>query len=238
MTLDVLQAGLAVVDAAAWLGAMLYSLLVVQPRATEYFGALHRYESFAVVLGAGVRWKVIAMAAALAVSGAGLVAIQIARADDPSTLWIALVVAKAVLLLLAVALFAHVSWRLWPARIFAATAELPAIQMRFPRGRPDAHRPRRRRVRIGSDRGFAAHLNQRAWAGRPVVSAPMTARGRPRRTRPVRRPRACIPGARSAARGAPRRRRRARLRARRSNTGGRVARNKGHGAYGRPVTCS
>jgi putative copper export protein len=134
MTVDVLAAGLAVIHAvvaAVWLGAMLYSLLVVQPRAGEFFGTPERYEPFAVVLAAGARWKVIGMVATLAVSGGGLVAVEIARAENPSTLWIALVVAKGVLLLAAFALFAHVSWRLWPARIFTPDAELAGVQTRF-----------------------------------------------------------------------------------------------------------
>jgi hypothetical protein len=132
--LDVLAALLAVTHAlvaAVWLGAMLYSLLIVQPRATEYFGTPERYEPFAATLAAGARWKVVGMAAALALSGGGLVAVQVARAEDPSALWIALVVAKGLLLLAAVALFAHVSWRLWPRRIFASRAELPAVQLHF-----------------------------------------------------------------------------------------------------------
>jgi len=132
--LDVLSALLAVIHAvvaAAWLGAMLYSLLIVQPRASAFFAKPARYEDFAVVLAAGARWKVLGMAAALALSGAGLTAVALARADDPSPLWIALVIAKSVLLLGVVALFVHVSWRLWPARIFASAAELPTHHQRF-----------------------------------------------------------------------------------------------------------
>ncbi len=117
--------------AAVWLGAMLYSLAVVQPRAARFFGRAERYEPFAVTLAAGARWKVLALCLVLALSGGGLVITEIAGRHDPSTPWLALVIAKGALLLLAVALFAHVSWRLWPARLFALPSELPAFQRRF-----------------------------------------------------------------------------------------------------------
>jgi hypothetical protein len=132
---DVLRAALAVIHssvAAVWLGAMLYSLVVVQPRAQAFFGSAGaRYEDFATALAAGARWKVLGMAFVLAVSGGGLVAVEIDAAHDPSALWVALVVAKGVLLLAVVAIFARVSWTLWPRRLFASAAELPAIQRRF-----------------------------------------------------------------------------------------------------------
>jgi hypothetical protein len=107
--------------AAGWLGAMAYSLLVVQPRAERYAG--DDYEQFAAVLAAGARWPVVAMMAALALSGAGLVVV----ADQ--ALWV--VVVKSALLAVSVALFWYVSWRLWPRRLFALPSELPAIRRRF-----------------------------------------------------------------------------------------------------------
>ena len=124
--------GVAHVGAAAtWLGAMVYSLGVVQPRAQRFLGTAERYESFAVELGGGARWKVLGLCGALAASGAGLAAMEISGASSPSRLWVALIVAKAVLLAVAVGLFAYVSWWLWPARIFAAPDELVAVQRRF-----------------------------------------------------------------------------------------------------------
>ena len=115
--------------AAVWVGAMAYSLTVVQPRAERLLG--DRYEAFAAELAAGARWKVLGMAAVLGGSGAGLVIAELAGEPDPSAAWAALVVAKGVLLLAAVALFAYVSWRLWPARVFALPDELGAVRERF-----------------------------------------------------------------------------------------------------------
>jgi uncharacterized membrane protein len=117
--------------AATWLGGMVYSLAIVQPRARRFLGSADRYEGFAVALAAGARRGVLALIGLLAASGAGLVAVEIAGADDPGALWAVLVALKAVLLVAATAVFAHVSWRLWPARLFALPAELEALQARF-----------------------------------------------------------------------------------------------------------
>jgi len=110
--------------AAVWLGAVLYSLLVAQPRIAA---TLDDPEPLYVALAAGARWKVIAMVAVLAASGAGLILIE----DDPSATWIVLAAIKSALLIAALALFAHVSWRMWPARLFALPDELPAHRKKF-----------------------------------------------------------------------------------------------------------
>jgi hypothetical protein len=118
-----------VVVAASWLGAMGYSLGVVQPRAERLLGD-ERYEELASVLAHGARWAVLAMAAVLAATGGGLAAVA-ASADGAPGWWLGLVLAKAALLAAAVAVFAHVSWRLWPRRIFALPGELPRLRHLF-----------------------------------------------------------------------------------------------------------
>jgi hypothetical protein len=123
-----------VVVAAAWLGSMLYSIFVVQPRLKAFFTDAGEREDFATLLAAGARWKVLGLAAALVLSGAGMTAIELNEADSPSAAWIALVVAKTGLLAAAVTLFAYVSWRLWPRRLLAnlsGSPELGEIQARF-----------------------------------------------------------------------------------------------------------
>ena len=135
--LDLIRSAFAIVHVGAgavWLGAMVYSLVVVQPRAARFFRDAEQLEDFTVVLASGARWKVLGVAAAVALSGAGLVATEIAGNDDATALWSALVVAKGVLLVIAVALFWYVSWRLWPARQLAHAVDspdLPTIQGRF-----------------------------------------------------------------------------------------------------------
>jgi len=111
--------------AAVWLGAMTYSLIVVQPRAAREL-SLERYDRLAQSLAAGQRWKKLGLMAALAGSGAGL-AVG-AHGDGPGWAVIAL---HTGLLVAALAVFVQVSWRLWPRRLFALPAELPGVQARF-----------------------------------------------------------------------------------------------------------
>ena len=135
--LDLVHAAFAAVHvgaAALWLGAMVYSSLVLQRRAAEFFRDPEEREDFTVMLAAGARWKVLGLCAALGLSGVGLTGVAIAEADPTSALWLALVGAKAALLVAAVALFAYVSWRLWPARLLAHLAgspDLALVQRRF-----------------------------------------------------------------------------------------------------------
>ena len=116
---------------AVWLGAMAYSLAVVQPRAARFFANRPRdRERFAVQLAAGARRPVLAAVALLAASGAGLLAAEDGARD---TGWWTLVALKAAGLCAAAGLFAHVSWRLWPARLFAGADELETHRLRFRR---------------------------------------------------------------------------------------------------------
>jgi uncharacterized membrane protein len=134
---DVLRALLVVVHVgttAAWLGGMLYSITVVQPKLVRFFADPSEREDFATVLAAGARWTVLGLAALLALSGAGLTAIELDEAESTIDAWAALVVLKAGLLAAAVALFVYVSWRLWPQRLLAhmsGSTELARIQARF-----------------------------------------------------------------------------------------------------------
>jgi hypothetical protein len=103
--------------AVAWLGSMGYSLFVVQPRIARTMPDPVRAEELYRELGAGNRWPVIAL---------------IFANGRPYGWWL-MVGAKALLLVLASALFWWVSWRGWPRRIFALPTELPAEQARFRR---------------------------------------------------------------------------------------------------------
>jgi hypothetical protein len=115
--------------AVAWLGAMGYSLFVVQPRIGRAIGDPVRAEELYRELGAGNRWPVIGIISALALSGAGLV---LFHNGQPYGWWLT-IAAKALLLVAASGLFWWVSWRGWPRRVFALPAELPVEQARFRR---------------------------------------------------------------------------------------------------------
>lgn len=113
----IIHAGLA----AAWVGGMAYSLFVVQPKLKRFFGTDEdSREALTAVIASGNRWKVLGLVAVIAVSGLILLLL------DNQHWWIHAV--KAVLLLIATAIFWYVSWRHWPRRVFATAAERPALQ--------------------------------------------------------------------------------------------------------------
>jgi Flp pilus assembly protein TadB len=114
---------------AVWLGGMLYSLFVVQPRIPRVLPDPVRAEDLYRELGAGNRWRVVGLIGVLALSGLLLLYIQ----SGHSSLWWAVVAAKVLLLVAASVLFWWVSWRGWPRRVFALPEELPAEQARFRR---------------------------------------------------------------------------------------------------------
>jgi uncharacterized membrane protein len=118
-----------VLAAAVWLGAMAYSLAVVQPRSRRFLEDEGSREAFAATLAAGARYPVLGLIALLALSGGALAALG-GDAGRPEGWW-ALVAIKGAVLAAALAIFAWVSWRLWPARLFAAPEELGAIRRRF-----------------------------------------------------------------------------------------------------------
>ena len=107
--------------ASVWLGSMLYSLVIVQPRAARVLGEDDdRLEEFYTVLGAGNRRPVLGILAGLVATGVLLVV-----AASPGGSQLALYAVEAVALLAAAAVFARVSWRLWPRRVFALPSERP-----------------------------------------------------------------------------------------------------------------
>ena len=115
--------------ATLWLGSMAYSLFVVQPRLAKALPDPSRAEDVYRELAAGNRWRVVGLIATLAVSGVALAFLH----SGWSTVWWTAVGLKVAMLLAASVLFWWVSWRGWPARVFALPAELPALQRRFRR---------------------------------------------------------------------------------------------------------
>jgi hypothetical protein len=61
-----------VLATSAWFGAMLYRLVVLQPRAMLYFDRPEEFENFIAVVSDGARWKVLAVAGLSALSGVGI----------------------------------------------------------------------------------------------------------------------------------------------------------------------
>jgi hypothetical protein len=116
--------------AAGWIGAMGYSLAVVQPRVLRHGGSPREAEELATFLAAGARWKVVGIIAALAATG-GLLVVLGAASEARGAGWWGLVAAKAGLLALASVVFWYVSWRMWPRRLFALPDEVAGWQRAF-----------------------------------------------------------------------------------------------------------
>ena len=129
LVLAALRIGVHVTGGGVWLGAMVFSIFVLHPRAERFFARAADFEDLLFTVVHGARWKVLSGALAIVLSGVALVLIT----PGAGPLWTGLVAAKVALLALVLALFVHVSWFLWPRRVFATEAELPAIRARFRR---------------------------------------------------------------------------------------------------------
>lgn len=107
-----------------WLGSMVYSLTVVQPKIARFFPDEERREEFLVALANGNRWPVVALIGGLVVSG------SVVAVAESGAMTVGYAVAVGLDLVAAV-IFYDVSWRHWPARIFALPEELPAYRRRL-----------------------------------------------------------------------------------------------------------
>jgi hypothetical protein len=120
-----------VLAGAAWFGAMFYSFFVLHPRAHAYFKRETEFESFITAVSAGARYAVLSALGLIGLTGAALIWLR--WPEPPSPRWLVFIGAKVVLWTVALGLFVYVSWRLWPARLFAVEAEIPHIQEAFRR---------------------------------------------------------------------------------------------------------
>lgn len=129
--MDLLYAAIRLVHilvAAALLGAMSYSIFVVQSRGRQFFSNPREFEEFTAFISHGARWKMLVAVGLLAASGVALVLL---RAHEARRQWTWLITAKAVVLLAATLVFSYASWKLWPSRIFALRDEISKYQRQF-----------------------------------------------------------------------------------------------------------
>lgn len=111
---------------AAWLGGVWLSLTALHGRGPSLFARDADFERTIAGFSRGNRRVLIGCALAMAATGAALWVLR----GPGDGLWQALVAIKAGLLVANAAVFAYVSWVLWPARLFALPAELPALRRR------------------------------------------------------------------------------------------------------------
>jgi hypothetical protein len=107
-----------------WLGSMVYSLAVVQPKIARFFRDDEQREEFLVVLANGNRWPVVALVVGLLLSGGAVAFAGSGAVSAGYTLAVGLD-------LVAAGIFVDVSWRHWPARIFALPEEIPGFRRRL-----------------------------------------------------------------------------------------------------------
>lgn len=107
-----------------WLGSMVYSLVVVQPKIARFFRDDEQREELLVVLASGNRWPVVALIAGLILSGGAVALAGSGAVSAGYTLAVGLDLAAA-------GIFVDVSWRHWPARIFALPEEVPEFRRRL-----------------------------------------------------------------------------------------------------------
>ena len=113
---------------ASLLGGMLYSFITVQPRAKVFFKDILEFEAFVANLAHRARWKILTVLALIAITG---LTDPLLADSARSLLWWTCFVAKCVLWAAILGCFFYVSWWLWPRRVLAAPADLPAIRRDF-----------------------------------------------------------------------------------------------------------
>lgn len=117
-----------ILASAAMFGAMFYSFTLIHPRARKFFQNPQDFEEFITFISSGARWKVLGGFALIGSSGLALAILNPADTQQPSH---AVLLIKSLLLMVAIAFFCFVSWKLWPQRIFATPEEVPRFQRLF-----------------------------------------------------------------------------------------------------------
>ncbi len=93
-----------------------------------YFKDTRDFEAFVANLAHGARWKFLTILAVIAITGSADPLLS--ESARPLLWWICFGI-KCVLWTAILSCFVYVSWWLWPRRVFAAPADLPAIRRDF-----------------------------------------------------------------------------------------------------------
>ncbi|HVI03921.1 MAG TPA: hypothetical protein VM869_34755 [Enhygromyxa sp.] len=133
LLIEALLLGVHTLGGGVWVGAMVFSIFVLHPRAEQYFQRNADFESFIFTVVHGARWKVFSGVVAILISGIGLSLWPGHAIVAGDHVWLALYALKLALFCVSAGLFVYVSWVLWPKRAFATADELPAIKAHFMR---------------------------------------------------------------------------------------------------------
>jgi uncharacterized membrane protein len=108
-------------------GSLVYIYFRLFPDMRRWLPDEERFEAFSLATGHGLRWWIYGALGLSAASGALL----LARAGAHGTAFTALMGLKIALFVVAVAVYTRVSYVMWPARVFVASADRAAEQRRF-----------------------------------------------------------------------------------------------------------
>jgi uncharacterized membrane protein len=114
---------------AGWMGSTYYAFTVLHPRTPELIESDQQAEDYLIAITHGNRYRVGFAFAVTLLSGLLLIAIE-PQQRSADELWRAMIGAKLGLWCLTLALFVYVSWKVYPARIFAVGEEIVAFRRR------------------------------------------------------------------------------------------------------------
>ena len=114
---------------ALYCGSLIYIYARLFPGVHRWLASEDRFEAFSLVTGDGLRWWIFGALIAAGLTGVGLALLR--AGDHGGPLWWTLLAAKAGLWVAMLSVYAYVSYVMWPARVFVATADRPALQRRF-----------------------------------------------------------------------------------------------------------
>jgi hypothetical protein len=114
---------------ALYCGSVTYIYFRLFPDLRRWLASDDRFEEFSLVTGDGLRWWIFGALAAAGVTGGGLVLLR-PRAH-PSSVWWTFIALKAALFVVTLAVYAYVSYVMWPRRVFVSVTERSAEQRRF-----------------------------------------------------------------------------------------------------------
>jgi hypothetical protein len=111
-------------SSAAWIGALIYRLFFVDPKAMRTLGDGAAFEKFSLDLAHGMRYVVMLALASCGLSGFALMGIRWHAAGD----WQSTMTVKVALWTVAACLFTYISWVYWPRRVFTDPTDWPAVR--------------------------------------------------------------------------------------------------------------
>jgi len=114
---------------ALYVGSLAYTYGRLFPDMRRWLASDERFETFSIASADGLRWWIFGALGVAGLTGLGLVLLRSSYERTP--LWWTLIGAKTALWLLTLGVYTHVSFVMWPRRVFVDAVERPAERRRF-----------------------------------------------------------------------------------------------------------